>query len=224
YQQVLIDQSVHQALTRSILLALSSATVATMLGTLAAIAVSRSGRWGRALLEVSGQVALLIPEIVFALSLLTWFFLLGWPLSLGTVFVAHVTFSVCFVLMTVLARLHGFDPSVENAARDLGASEARVLWTITLPLLRPAILSGFVLALLISFDDFLITFFVNGVGTDTLPVKLYTSLKSGLSPKLNALAALMSLCTAVLLVLLFRSPLGVSWRRGHGVGLKSDQS
>ena len=126
-------------------------------------------------------------------------------LGLTTVIIAHVSFSLSYVMMTVSSRLVSFDKSLEDAARDLGASEWQILKTVILPLLKPAILGGFILSFLLSFDDFLITYFVNGVGQDTLPVKLYTAMKMGVTPKLHALSSLMFFMTLAVLIFLFRS-------------------
>ena len=170
------------------------------------MAIHRGNFLGRRLLEGLSYVSLVLPEIVFALALLSWFFLLSIPLGLTTVILAHVTFSISYVILTVGSRLAGFDPSLDDAARDLGASEVQILWKVTLPLLGPSMVASFLLSFLLSFDDFLITFFVNGVGSDTLPVKLYSYMKMGITPKLNALATLMWFLTAVILLVSFNSP------------------
>jgi len=108
--------------------------------------------------------------------------------------------------MTVASRLSSMDHSLEEAARDLGAGELQILFKVTLPLLSPALIAGFILSFLISFDDFLITYFVNGVGSDTLPVKLYSSMRMGVTPKLNALSSLMFLMTVTGLLIFARTP------------------
>lgn len=204
FGEVFADGALFKALWNSILVGVSAAALATAIGAAAAIALHRGRFFGRALVRLGGSISLVLPEIVFALALLSLFSVIGLGLSLFTVIIAHVTFSLSYVLLTVGARLAGSDASLEDAARDLGASEAKVLWTVTLPLLRPALGAAFLLSFLLSFDDFLITFFVNGVGTDTLPVKLYTSMKTGLTPKLNALATLMWAVTGAILLFAFR--------------------
>lgn len=205
FSEVLADEGLVDGLWNSLQVALVSSCVATVLGTAAAISLSRGPFAGRRLLEALSTVSLILPEIVFALALLSWFFLLKVSLSLVTVVVAHVTFSLSYVLLTVGARLSTLPSSLEDAAKDLGAGELGYLFKVLLPILRPAIFSGFLLGFLLSFDDFLITFFVNGVGTDTLPIKLYTAMKMGLTPKLNALSTLMWAVTSFLLILSFRS-------------------
>lgn len=205
FSEVLGDGSLGQAFLNSVMVGVTSTSLATLLGTAAALALHRGGFFGEAWLRTLGLTSLVLPEIVFALALLSWFFLLQIPLSLSTVVLAHVTFTLAYVILIVGARLSQVDPSLEDAARDLGASEWKVLWQVVLPLIRPSIGAAFLLGFLLSFDDFLITFFVNGSGQDTLPVKLYTSMKMGLTPKLNALATLMWALSAVLMIFAFRS-------------------
>jgi spermidine/putrescine transport system permease protein len=146
---------------------------------------------------------LMLPELVLSLSLLSWFSALHWELSLMTVVVAHITLVLPFAILVIAARLQSMDSSIEEAARDLGAGEWQVLFRITLPLLKPAIISAFTLAFLLSFDDFLVTYYTNGSGGDTLPVKLYSLMKSGLTPKIQALSSVMlafSICLVFILV------------------------
>jgi spermidine/putrescine transport system permease protein len=206
FAEVLQDPDLMSALGNSVIVAVSNSIVSTIIGALGAIALFRSRSRAKFLLESLSTLSLIFPEIVFALSLLSWFFILTLDLGLFTVIIAHITFSLSYVLLTVSGRLATLDLSVEDAARDLGASEFQILRKVTLPLLKPALLAGFMLSLLLSFDDFLITYFVNGVGSDTLPVKLYTAMKTGVSPKLNALSSLMFLFTVLVLALFFRSP------------------
>ena len=203
--EVFRDDSLLTALQNSLAVAFANSILTTVLGTMAAIALARlQGRW-KLFLNGLNVLSLVFPEIVFALALLSWFFILHLELGLTTVVLAHVTFSLSYVMMTVSARMSTLDLSLDDAARDLGASDIQILRQVTLPLLKPAILAGFILSFLLSFDDFLITYFVNGVGSDTLPLKLYTSMKMGVTPKLNALASLMLLATVSCLLLLFRS-------------------
>ncbi|WP_413291397.1 ABC transporter permease [Bdellovibrio sp. HCB337] len=205
FSEVIQDEALMDALINSLIVAFSSSTLATLLGSFAAIGLFRSKGKVRKILESLSVVSLIFPEIVFALALLSWFFVLGLGLGLKTVIIAHVSFSISYVMMTVASRLANMDRSLEDAARDLGASEWTVVRTVLLPMSKPAIFGGFILSFLLSFDDFLITYFVNGVGSDTLPVKLYTALKMGVSPKLNALSSLMFLFTLIFLFLFFRT-------------------
>ena len=205
FQDVFSDPELRESFVNSLTVAVSSSVVATIVGLFAALSLHRQRHRWSWLLESLSATSLIFPEIVFALSLLAWFFVLHLNLGLTTVIIAHVSFSLSYVMMTVSSRLATLDGSLEDAARDLGASEWRVLLSVVIPLLRPAILGGFILSFLLSFDDFLITYFVNGVGQDTLPVKLYTALKMGVSPKLNALSSLMFLLTLFVLIFFFRS-------------------
>lgn len=205
FEQVLADTSLMEALGNSLVVGLGASALSTVLGTLAALGIHRSRSKWRFAVEGLSVVSLIFPEIVFALSLLSWFFVLGLQLGLVTVMIAHVSFSLSYVMMTVSARLANMDTSLEDAARDLGASEWQVIRSVLLPLLKPAIFGGFVLSFLLSFDDFLITYFVNGVGQDTLPVRLYAAMKMGISPKLHALSSLMFLLTVIVLWILFKS-------------------
>jgi spermidine/putrescine transport system permease protein len=204
FEQVFADEALMGALGNSLVVALSASVLSTLLGTFAAIGIFRRKSKMRLAVEGLSLVSLIFPEIVFALSLLSWFFVLGLELGLTTVVIAHVSFSLSYVMMTVSARLANMDESLEDAARDLGASEWVLIRSVLLPLLKPAIFGGFILSFLLSFDDFLITYFVNGVGQDTLPVKLYAAMKMGVSPKLHALSSLMFLFTCVLLWILMR--------------------
>lgn len=205
FAEVISDEALMDALANSLIVSISSSVVATVIGTAGAIGLRNNQHSWRKIVEGLSTVSLIFPEIVFALSLLSLFFLLRFEMGLKTVILAHVTFSVSYVMMTVSARLATMDPSLEDAARDLGANEWEVQKSVIIPLLKPAILGGCILSFLLSFDDFLITYFVNGVGQDTLPVKLYTAMKMGVSPKLNALSSLMFLTTLVVIILFFRS-------------------
>jgi spermidine/putrescine transport system permease protein len=205
YPDILTDEDLLAALWRSLIVGIGASIGATILGVGASVALAKAQfRSGKVLTSLS-YLSLTIPELVFALALLIWFFYLKIPLSLMTVIFSHITFSLSFVLLTVNARIGSLDPALDDAARDLGASEWRILWRVTLPLLKPAIVSGFLLAFLLSFDDFLITFFTSGVGSDTLPIRLYVAMKTGLKPKLSALATLMLAISVFVMFLLLKS-------------------
>jgi spermidine/putrescine transport system permease protein len=141
---------------------------------------------------------------VLGLSLLIWFVLLRITLGSFSIILAHITFSVSYVIITVKARLDGFDYSLEEAAQDLGASPWQTFWRVTFPLIWPGVLSGALMAFTLSFDDFLITFFTAGVGSDTLPLKIYAMIKFGVSPEINALSTLMLGATLVMILAFFR--------------------
>ena len=154
-----------------------------------------------------------MPEIVLGLSLLVWFGLLqkalsmlGIEFSLGsfTLIIAHITFCLAYVVITVQARLQDFDRSLEEAALDLGATPWKTFWKITFPLIWPGILSGSLLAFTISFDDFIVSYFTTGVGSDPLPVKLYSMIRFGMSPSVNAISTLILLMTVAVVLFTFR--------------------
>jgi putrescine transport system permease protein len=185
------------ALMLSIRIALVSATFATALGTCAGIALYRFRSFrGRRLF--SGMIAapLVMPEVITGLSLLLFFIslenLIGWPAGRGvdTITIAHITFSMAFVAIVVQARLAGQDNSLEEAAQDLGARPFRVLVDITLPLLAPAMIAGWLLAFTLSFDDLVISSFVSGPGANTLPMYIFSKVKLGVKPDINALATI----------------------------------
>lgn len=199
YVAVAQDEILKESVVRSFVLGLLAALGATLLGLISALVLYKTDFYFKKILQFFSVVSIVIPELVFALSLLSWFFILGWPLSLWTVVISHITFCIAFSLFLIGSRLAQMDSTLDQAARDLGASSWMVLWKITLPLLAPALFSSLVLCFLLSFDDFLISYFVSGVGSDTLPIKLYTSMKQGHSPKINALATLMISLTIGLL-------------------------
>lgn len=204
YQQIFSDRQIWDALLRSLQVGITASLASTCIGGLAAVAISKTQfRFGK-FVQGFSFLSLIIPELVFALSLLIWFFVLKIQLSLMTVIFAHITFSLSFVLMTVSGRLSGLDSTMDDAAKDLGASEWTVLKRITLPLISTALGSAFLLAFLLSFDDFLITFFTSGVGSDTLPIRLYVAMKTGLTPKLSALASLMFLFSLGVILILVK--------------------
>jgi spermidine/putrescine transport system permease protein len=205
YREVFADSVMQEALGRSLFIAVGNACISTVLGALASIALLRSNFRFRQSLETLSLISLVMPELVFALSLLSWFFIVRLDLSLVTVMIAHVSFTLSFVIFTVSSRLATLDHSLDEAARDLGASDWVILRKVTLPLLKPALGTAFILCFLMSFDDFLITFFTSGVGSDTLPIKLYASMKLGHTPKLNALSTLMILFSVTLIIFVVRS-------------------
>ena len=177
-----------------------SATVATVLGTLAGLVLVRHGRFAGRWLFV-GMVAapLVMPEVITGLSMLLLFVSMeqavGWPAGRGftTIAIAHTTFTMAYVAVVVQARLSGFDRSLEEAAMDLGARPAKVFLVITLPLIAPAVVAGWLLAFTLSLDDVVVASFVSGPGATTLPVQVFSSMRRGLNPQINALASLIVL-------------------------------
>ena len=143
----------------------------------------------------------MIPEIILGMVFMTFFSLIGLPFGMTTLIISHTAFCIPYIYMLVKARLVGMDPSLAEAARDLGAGELRVFWDITLPLLAPAIASGMLLSFAMSFDDVIISVFVTGVNVNTLPIKIYSQLKTGVTPEINALCTLMLAATILLVAL-----------------------
>ncbi len=201
YVQAFENDLLRESLWMSLWVGLGSTLGATVLGTGAALALERTRFRGRDLFDALNLIPLVMPEIVMGLSLLIWFVFLKISLGMLSMTLAHITFCLSFVIITVRARLADYDDSVEEAARDLGASPWQTFWKVTLPLIWPGILSGGLMAFTLSFDDFLIAYFTSGVGNDTLPVKLYAMIKYGVSPTINAMSTLLVVATIVLVVL-----------------------
>ncbi len=195
YARLLAERDIWHALQNSLLIAVSATAVATVLGTLSALALHRhSSRLQRAHSALLA-IPLVMPEILMGISLLLAFVATGVELGLLTVFLAHVTFCVSFVALVVLGRLQDFDESLVEAARDLGAGWWVVTWKVLLPLLAPGIAAGALLAFTLSIDDFVVTFFVAGPGATTLPIRIYGMIKHGSLPLINALSTLLLVVT-----------------------------
>lgn len=197
YGKLLANDKIIDAAILSLEIALISATVATILGTMAGIALARFRRFrGRTLFSGLVTAPLIMPEVITGISSLIFFILLaeyvGWPEKRGftTVTLAHITFSLTFVTTIVQSRLSEADISVEEAAMDLGSRPWQVMKDITLPIISPAILSGWLLAFTISLDDVVITNFTTGPGTTTLPILIWSKVKLGVTPDINALATI----------------------------------
>lgn len=197
YVSLLSNKQVIAAAILSFKIALVSATFATILGTMAGYALSRFRRFrGRVLFSGLVTAPLIMPEVITGISMLMFFILLadaiGWPGQRGftTVTLAHITFSMVFVTTIVQARLSQADRAIEEAAMDLGSRPWQVLWDVTLPTAFPAILSGWLLAFTISLDDVVITSFTTGPGSTTLPLLIWSKVKLGVTPDINALATI----------------------------------
>lgn len=187
-----------RAFRNSIFIALGSALGATALGSLAAVGTSRYAFWYKPYVKAMSFIPMILPEIVVGVSLLVFFAGVGMKLGMLTVWIAHTTFNLPFVFLLVSARLEEFDPSVVEAARDLGASEIQTLFRVILPMAMPGIASGFLTAVTLSLEDFVITFFVSGPGSTTLPLFIYSAIRFGVSPVINALSAVMVAGTVIL--------------------------
>jgi spermidine/putrescine transport system permease protein len=187
-----------RAFANSVVIATTSALAATVLGTLAAVGTARYSFWFKPYVKSMSFLPMIMPEIIVGVSLLVFFAGVGLKLGLVTVWVAHTTFNIPFVYLLVSARLEEFDPSVVEAARDLGASEVQTLTRIILPITMPGIASAFLTAVTMSLEDFVITFFVAGPGSTTLPLFIYSAIRFGVSPVINALSVVMVAGTVLL--------------------------
>ena len=204
YVELFQNQQVIDAAKLSFEIAAINATVSTVLGTLVGLALARFGRFrGRALLTGMATAPLVMPEVITGLSLLLLFVALeqaiGWPAGRGatTIAIAHITFSMAYVAVIVQSRLATLDESLEEAAMDLGARPAKVFFLITLPIVMPAILAGWLLAFTLSWDDLVISSFVAGPGSSTLPIVIFSKVRLGVSPDINALATILVLIVTI---------------------------
>jgi len=189
------DPSILDALKTSLIVAVVNALLAICFGTLAAIGLQRVGRRLRGVFETLVYGTIVTPEIIIAIASLLFFVTINIDLGIPTIIVTHVVYNTSIVALIVRARLAGMDRTLEEAAQDLGATPIRTLWRITIPLLYPAILAGGLLAFTFSFDDFVLTFFVSGATSTTLPLKIFSMLRFGVSPVINAVATVMLIVT-----------------------------
>ena len=201
YETLFRDRAMFEALGNSIVLGLCASFGAAVVGTLGAYGITKVQLRTKIAVEYLSMLPIMIPEIILGMVFMAFFSLLGLPFGMTTLILAHTTFCIPYVYMLVKARLVGMDPSLAEAARDLGANEVRVFFDITLPLLTPAILSGMLLSFAMSLDDVIISIFVTGVNVNTLPIKVYTQIKTGVTPEINALCTLMLGATLLLVVL-----------------------
>ncbi|MEA3292272.1 MAG: ABC transporter permease subunit [Pseudomonadota bacterium] len=192
YVELLHNRSLLDAAWVTLRIALLSSTVATVLGTLAGIALSRLGRFrGRTLFSGMIYAPLVMPDVIIGLSLLLMFVALAVDRGFMTVTIAHISFSLCYVAVVVQSRLQNFDRSIEEAAMDLGCPPGRTFFAITLPLILPAVISGWLLSFTLSLDDLVIASFTTGPGATTLPMKIYSQVRLGVTPEINAVSTLL---------------------------------
>lgn len=203
YGELLRNEQILSAAWLSVRIAVVNATFATALGTLAGFVLARMGRFrGRLLLTGMVTAPLVMPEVITGLSLLLLFValegIIGWPEGRGvtTITIAHITFSMAYVAVVIQSRLSNVDESIEEAALDLGARPAKVFFLITLPIIAPALISGWLLAFTMSLDDLVIASFVSGPGSSTLPMVIFSKVRLGVSPEINALATIIVLLVA----------------------------
>lgn len=192
YLAMLQNQQLIDSAWVTLRVALISATLATVLGTLAALTLIRYGRFpGRTLFSGMVYAPLVMPEVITGLSLLLMFVAISFDRGFWTVVIAHITFSMCFVAVVVQSRLVTFDRSLEEAALDLGCTPLRTFLTVTLPLILPAVIAGWMLAFTLSLDDLVIASFTTGPGATTLPMKIYSQVRLGVTPEINAVSTVL---------------------------------
>jgi spermidine/putrescine transport system permease protein len=201
YRRLLERDDILRGLRASLVVGVLATVIATLLGTLLALGLARHRFRGRRALEALLYVPIVTPEIVAGISLLILYVLIGLPLGLATITLAHVAFCISFVVVVVLARLQGMDESLEEAALILGADEITTFWRVTVPQLWPGILSAALLAFTMSFDDFVITSLVAGPGSSTLPLVVYSMVRRNIEPSINAISTLILLVTTLLIYL-----------------------
>jgi putrescine transport system permease protein len=204
YGRLLENQAVIDAALLSLLIAAMASTLAVVIGTMAALALSRFGRFkGRGMLSLLSSAPLVMPDVMLGISALFLFItlqqLVGWPEGRGidTITIAHVTLCVCYVTVVVRSRLAQTDHSLEEAAMDLGARPWKVFFLVTLPLIWPALLAGWLLAFTLSLDDVVIASFTSGPGSSTLPVLILSKVRFGVTPEINALATLIIVAVCI---------------------------
>lgn len=201
YRQLFDDVDMFVALKNSLVLATLSSVLSGTIGTLGAVGIRRSKMRAESSVEYLTMLPIMIPEIILGMLFMAFFSMIGMPFGMGTLVIAHSTFCIPYIYTVVKGRLSRIDINVQEAARDLGAKEYQVILNIVLPQLMPAVISGMLLAFAMSLDDVIISIFVTGVNTNTLPIKIYSQLKTGVTPEINALCTLMLLVTIVILLL-----------------------
>ncbi len=195
------NRHIARALNVSLIVAIASAAISTAVGTLAAVAITRRSFPGRDALGAALAAPLVLPEIVLSVALLVFMSSIGVRLGYGTMIIGHVLISMPFATLIVRAAASSLDPGLENAAADLGANEWQTFRLVTLPQLIPAIFTAFTLSATLSFDNLVMSTFTSGVGTTTLPLRIYSMLKLGITPEINALGALLVVANVAIMFL-----------------------
>jgi spermidine/putrescine transport system permease protein len=198
YEKLISNSMLIEGAMNSLIIATLSATVATIIGTLAAIAFYKYIFLGRKALYFLVYVVMMSPDIVMGVSLLTLFMLMHLEMGFLTLLIAHITFCIPFVVITVYSNLNNFDKHIIEASKDLGATESKTFLFVLLPILMPAIVVGWLLSFTLSLDDFIISFFVTGPAFETLPIKIYSMVRLGVKPEVNALCAILFVLTCVI--------------------------
>ncbi len=208
YVELFDNRAILEALYNTLLIAFLSAIIATLIGTIACIAINGMKRRSRAIMMGITNIPMLNAEIVTGISLMLLFLSLRIRFGFGTILLSHITFNIPYVILSIMPRMKQLNPSVYEAALDLGASRVNAFFRVVLPDLLPGILSGFLMAFTMSLDDFIITHFTKGPGIDTLSTKIYTEVKKGIKPEMYALSTLIFVTVLILLLLVNRTPKG----------------
>ena len=201
YSKMFQNELLMNAFCNTIIVAAVSTFLSTTIGTLCAVGLNRFEFKLKKLVSTTLYIPIVIPELVFGIAMLILFSSIHMPMNLFTLIVSHVTFSLPFVVITVRSRLAGFDRSIEEAARDLGANEIHTFFRVTLPMIAPGVISGAMLALTLSLDDVVVSFFTSGPESQTLPLRILGMVKKGISPDVNALSTLMIVGTVSILLM-----------------------
>ena len=201
YQAVFDNKNIQDALKVSLMVAIPCVLISTAIGTITALTLYRSRFMGRALYQGILYIPLIMPDLVIGISLLLFFTFIKLELGIFTILLAHVSFSIPLTTLVIIARMQRIDRTLEEAAMDLGADEWTTLWKVTLPLLKPGILAAALLTFPWSFNDFVITFFVSGIGSSTLPIRVYSMIRLGVSPMVNALGTLIVVVPLIIVII-----------------------
>jgi spermidine/putrescine transport system permease protein len=215
YRELTSDHALLIALQKSLTVAAVSTTIVAILGVAAAVGIETLSRRKQRVIEGAMLMPLIVPEVMLGVALMLFFVTIKWPLSLVTVTIGHASFNVPVMMIIVRTRLRQLDAHLLEAAYDLGATPWQAFRRVTLPLLAPAIIGGVLLTLTISLDDFIVTFFTGGPGSTTLPLKVYSMIKSGVSPEINALSAVLAVASMALV-----AAAAALQRRGEGKSKK----
>ena len=195
YKVLFADKQLIEAAINSLIIAVISSSISVVLGTLAGVALHK---YKVPLLSALVMTPIAAPELLVGVSLLLFFLLINFTLGLASIIVAHTAFCISFVAISVKSRMHGMDDSLMDAARDLGATPFKAFWLVLIPTILPGIIAGGLMAFTLSLDDFIITFFTAGVGSNTLPLAIYSMLKMGVTPEVNAVSTIIILVTLIL--------------------------
>ena len=208
YRSMFENEAILQALSNTLIIALLSALIATIIGTIASISMQAMRRRNRAVLMGITNIPMLNADIVTGISLMLLFLTLGVKFGFMTILLSHITFNIPYVILSVTPRMKQLNPSIYEAALDLGASHTQAFFKVVFPDLLPGILSGFLMAFTMSLDDFIITHFTKGPGIDTLSTKIYTEVKKGIKTEMYSLSTLIFVTVLILLFLVNRTPNG----------------